>query len=254
MKKTKRIISLVLAVILMIALTTALAACSKKTVNKPAEETSGMTDAQVTVDEPYDAGVPEVTADIEETAETTETTDSKKVTTTKKTGTSSIAKASEIIRKKITFTTKKYVTTAKKSESTTKKQTPTTQKQVSTTKKTESVTKTTASSGKFTCKSANHHCTTKEEHDFLCELEAKGCPICGSHSCRSFYSIDEWGNNCYDITRCPKYSEKKDPANYCEHCGKEIGLGDNGTCVRFTVDTVCPICGKTVKAKTCHTH
>ena len=56
------------------------------------------------------------------------------------------------------------------------------------------------------------------------------------------------------MTKCPKYKEEKDPAVYCEHCGRECGLGDNGTCVRFTVDTECPICGKMVLAKTCHTH
>lgn len=246
MKKTKRTISLVLAVVLVITLTAAFSACNKKTVDKPADETTGTTEEQVTVNEPIVSGEPEGTTDIEENTdipEITETTEG----TSKKTGKTSVPKTTASVKKKTTTTTKKPTQTTKKTESTTKKQVPTT-------KKNESVTTKTNSSTKFSCNSANHHCTTKEEHDFLCELEAKGCPICGSHSCRSFYSIDEWGNNCYDITRCPQYSEKKDPANCCEHCGREVGLGDNGTCVRFTVDTVCPICGKTVKAKTCHTH
>ena len=107
---------------------------------------------------------------------------------------------------------------------------------------------------KYSCGMKNHSCSTIQEHEFLCELESKGCPVCGSHSCVSFYAKDEWGNWCYDITKCPDYSKQKDPTEYCEHCGKKIGLGDDGTCVRFTVDTECPICGKLVKAKTCHTH
>ena len=154
-------------------------------------------------------------------------------------------------------TTQKQQTTTKKQESTTKKPTQpaTTKKTEPTTGKKTETTKTAVTEPKaYSCGSKNHHCATKEEHTFIASLESKGCSICGSHSCRSFYAIDEWGNNCYDITKCPKYSEKKDPSVYCEHCGKESGLGDKGTCVRFTVDTKCPGCGKEVKAKTCHSH
>ena len=106
----------------------------------------------------------------------------------------------------------------------------------------------------YSCGSAKHHCDSKETHNFIVSLEKKGCPYCGSHSCKSFYTVDEWGNACYDASKCESYSAKNDPCEYCQECGKKCGIGDNGTCVRFTVDTVCPECGKSVKAKTCHSH
>ena len=106
----------------------------------------------------------------------------------------------------------------------------------------------------YSCGKAGHHCESKETHSFIVSLEKKGCSLCGSHSCKSFYAIDEWGNACYDISKCTKYSEKKDPNKYCDDCTKKIGDGSKGTCVRFTVDTKCPDCGKSVKARTCHTH
>lgn len=106
----------------------------------------------------------------------------------------------------------------------------------------------------YSCGKSGHHCESKETHSFIVSLEKKGCSICGSHSCKSFYAIDEWGNACYDISKCTKYSEKKDPNKYCDECARKIGNGSKGTCVRFTVDTKCPDCGKSVKARTCHTH
>ncbi len=106
----------------------------------------------------------------------------------------------------------------------------------------------------YSCGKSGHHCESKETHSFIVSLEKKGCSICGSHSCKSFYAIDEWGNACYDISKCTKYSERKDPNKYCDECAKKIGNGSKGTCVRFTVDTKCPDCGKAVKARTCHTH
>ena len=106
----------------------------------------------------------------------------------------------------------------------------------------------------YSCGSAKHHCESKETHDFIVSLEKKGCPYCGSHSCKSFYTVDEWGNSCYDSTRCESYSAKSDPTEYCQECGKKCGTGSNGTCVRFTVDTTCPECGKKIKGKTCHSH
>ena len=106
----------------------------------------------------------------------------------------------------------------------------------------------------YSCGKSGHHCESKETHSFIVSLEKKGCSICGSHSCKSFYAIDEWGNACYDISKCTKYSEKKDSNKYCDECAKKIGNGSKGTCVRFTVDTKCPDCGKAVKARTCHTH
>ena len=106
----------------------------------------------------------------------------------------------------------------------------------------------------YSCGKSGHHCESKETHSFIVSLEKKGCSLCGSHSCKSFYAIDEWGNACYDISKCPKYSEQYDPNKYCDDCTKKIGDGSKGTCVRFTVDTKCPDCGKSVKARTCHSH
>lgn len=106
----------------------------------------------------------------------------------------------------------------------------------------------------YSCGSKGHHCDSKETHEFIVSLEKKGCPYCGSHSCKSFYTYDEWGNACYDSTKCESYNAKSDPCEYCQECGKKVGTGSGGTCVRFTVDTKCPECGKTVKGKICHSH
>ena len=106
----------------------------------------------------------------------------------------------------------------------------------------------------YACGSSRHHCKTPEDHAFITSLEAKGCPTCGSHTCKSFYCTDKWGNPSYDQSKCPQYGVKDDPLVYCSTCGKKVGTGDNGTCVRFTVDTVCPICHKEVAARTCHSH
>lgn len=106
----------------------------------------------------------------------------------------------------------------------------------------------------YSCSVSGHHCDSKETHNFIVSLEEKGCPYCGSHSCKSFYALDEWGNACYDPTKCESYNAKSDPCEYCQECGKEVGDGSDGTCVRFNTDTKCPVCGKTVKAKTCHSH
>lgn len=252
MKHTKKIISISLCILI---LSTVFTACRKDIEPETTRQTTteSTTEETVAVEEPMIE-----TSDKEES-----TTTKKAVTTTQKPVTES--KKYESTTSKQSVATKKPTSpsTTKKPEQTTQRRETTTKKQeVATTKKTELTTKKPVTTTKtettkakpYSCGSKNHHCTTKEEHALIKSLEEKGCSICGSHSCRSFYAIDEWGNNCYDITKCPKYSEKKDPANYCEHCGKEIGLGDNGTCVRFTVDTKCPICGKTVPAKTCHTH
>lgn len=262
MKHTRRIISLAMVIVMVCSVMAVFSACNKRTVDEPTEPSETTTEEPATFEEPSGEEIPEVTTEDETTTEQNETTTEKKEPVTKKAEPTTARKQEPTTHKKAEPTTKKQEpVTQKKTEPTTKKQEPTTKKQNEpttkkeepTTKKVEPTTKE-SSSGKFTCTSPNHHCTTREEHEFLCSLEAKGCPICGSHSCKSFYAVDEWGNNCYDITRCPKYAEDEDPANCCEYCGRECGLGDNGTCVRFTVDTVCPICGKTVKAKTCHTH
>ena len=106
----------------------------------------------------------------------------------------------------------------------------------------------------YNCGVKKHNCDSKETHDFIVSLEKKGCSNCGSHTCKSFYAVDEWGNSCYDITKCPKYTIKNDPTVYCSTCGKKIGDGSNGTCVRYVEDTVCEICHGAVKGKTCHSH
>lgn len=242
MKHTRKIICIALCILTVV---TIFAACGKK--EKPLTDetvtTEESTTEEKTTKEPIIIEEPGKETEKHTEKETTKkeepTTKKPETTTTKPYTPPSTTKAPE---KKPETTTKKPETTTQKQESTTKKPEPTTTKPATTEPKA------------YSCGSKNHHCSSKEEHTFIVSLEEKGCTICGSHSCKSFYALDEWGNPCYDITRCPKYSEKKDPANYCEHCGKEVGLGDNGTCVRFTVDTKCPICGKNVSAKTCHTH
>ncbi|MDD4496149.1 MAG: hypothetical protein PHV32_17710, partial [Eubacteriales bacterium] len=107
---------------------------------------------------------------------------------------------------------------------------------------------------KYSCGSPNHHCDGPETHAYILNLELQGCPYCGSHSCPSFYAVDEWGNACYTPSKCPKYDITKDPVYYCQVCGRKNGNGDNNTCQKWIVDTVCPICGKLVKANECHTH
>ena len=234
MKHTKRIISMAMAIIMVCTVITVFSACSKKPNEEATEAPETTTEESTTVEEPTEEEIPEITDE--------------DVTTTEKQDETTTQKAEQ--------TTKKEEPTTKRQEPTTEKHKPKAKKQNETT--TENAEQTTKSAAEketvYSCKTKNHHCTTKEEHKFICSLEDKGCPYCGSHSCRSFYTLDEWGNPCYDMTRCPEYSEKEDPSIYCEHCGLKCGLGDNGTCVRFTVDTECPICGKTVLAKTCHSH
>lgn len=236
MKDTRKLICFALCILTVV---TMFAACGKK--NEPAEEEiltteETTTEESITIEEP----IKETTEKQEETTKKTEQA------TTIPTTTKPITTKPATTKSHIPSTTKKPTqpTTTKKPEPTTK---PTTTKHT-TTLPAETEPK------PYSCGSKNHHCTSKEEHSFIVSLENKGCQICGSHSCRSFYAIDEWGNNCYDITKCPKYSVKEDPLEYCEHCGKPCGLGDNGSCVRFTVETKCPGCGKRVPAKTCHSH
>ena len=104
----------------------------------------------------------------------------------------------------------------------------------------------------YSCGVAGHHCTGPETHSFICELEQKGCEYCGSHSCPSFYAVDEWGQGCYTPSKCPKYDIHADTVWYCQACGKKCGDGRNGTCVQFVIDCTCPNCGEQVKAWTCH--
>ncbi|MBQ0083156.1 MAG: hypothetical protein KBS52_00095 [Clostridiales bacterium] len=102
------------------------------------------------------------------------------------------------------------------------------------------------------CGVAGHHCTGPETHSFICKLEQKGCEYCGSHSCPSFYAVDEWGQGCYTPSECPKYDIHTDPVWYCQTCHKLCGDGRNGTCVQFVIDCTCPNCGEQINAWTCH--
>lgn len=109
-------------------------------------------------------------------------------------------------------------------------------------------------SSKYDCGSQNHHCANPDTHAYILNLEQEGCPYCGSHSCASFYAVDEWGNTCYTPSKCPQYDKTKDAAEYCQVCGRKNGNGDNNTCQKWIVDFTCPICGELVKANECHTH
>lgn len=104
----------------------------------------------------------------------------------------------------------------------------------------------------YSCGTANHNCENEDYHKGLLAREAEGCPYCGSHSCISFYTLDQWGHTFYDPSACPKYDIHSDPAKYCQVCGKKQGDGRNGTCVTFNIDIDCPNCGKHVKAWECH--
>ena len=110
------------------------------------------------------------------------------------------------------------------------------------------------STEKYSCGSPNHHCKNSEAHAYIHNLELEGCPYCGSHSCPSFYDVNEWGFTRYNQTLCPKYSEKSDPAKYCQQCGRELWSPSNPTgCFRYLQDTDCE-CGEHVKANACHHH
>lgn len=106
----------------------------------------------------------------------------------------------------------------------------------------------------YNCGSPKHHCDGPETHAYILNLELEGCPYCGSHSCSSFYVVDEWGNACYTPSKCPQYDKTKDAAEYCQVCGRKNGNGDNNTCQKWIIDFNCPICGELVKANKCHTH
>ena len=105
----------------------------------------------------------------------------------------------------------------------------------------------------YDCGTPHHHCDGPETHAFLSNLELRGCPYCGSHSCVSFYAVDAWGYACYDPCLCPEYGTASDPLDRCSACGKKTGDGSRGTCVTFNVDMICPLCGAEVGAWECHT-
>ncbi len=104
----------------------------------------------------------------------------------------------------------------------------------------------------FSCGDPNHHCANEYAHAMVANRELEGCEMCGSHSCPSFYAVDEWGQGTYDPSLCPEYDVHEDPVHYCQACGKPTGDGTDGTCVFFVVDTQCPNCGEDVKAWECH--
>lgn len=60
---------------------------------------------------------------------------------------------------------------------------------------------------------------------------------------------DEW-------VQLPYPTEKEEITDKCVHCGKTRGDGTNNTCLRYSLtggDILCPNCGKSIPAKTCHT-
>ena len=79
----------------------------------------------------------------------------------------------------------------------------------------------------------------KAEEDRNKEPEAVACGMCGSTDCE----YPKTG----DATKCKNYDDKYDPTKYCQSCGKPAS-----TCKRWTVDKVCPNCGTSVPARTCH--
>ena len=105
----------------------------------------------------------------------------------------------------------------------------------------------------YDCGTEGHHCDGPETHAYILNLELKGCKYCGSHSCPSFYAVDEWGNTCYTPSECPAYDVHDDPVHYCQKCGKACGDGTNGTCVQYVNACDCPSCGEHVDSWTCHT-
>jgi hypothetical protein len=106
----------------------------------------------------------------------------------------------------------------------------------------------------YDCGCANHHCQNEEFHASLINRELEGCPFCGSHSCPSFYAVNEWGYTKYDATLCPQYNAQKDDALVCPDCGRPMWSPDNPTgCFRYLQDTQCE-CGELVPGNTCHHH
>ena len=258
MKPTKRITSLILVSVLCLSLAVLFAACRKAPEEIPETSVTETTKrkkpkptTEIHIEEPTEAPTQkETTTKTQPTTKTPTTTKAPSTTRTQPT-----TKAPSTTRQPSTTkppaTTKAPTTTQpttqKPTQPTTKKPTePTTEKPVTTTK--QDVSKA------YSCGNSRHHCKTPEDHAFITSLEAKGCPTCGSHSCKSFYCTDQWGNPSYNQSKCPQYGVKDDPLVYCSTCGKKVGTGDKGTCVRFTVDTVCPICHKEVPARTCHSH
>ena len=107
---------------------------------------------------------------------------------------------------------------------------------------------------KYSCGTAGHKCDSPETHAYVCNLELEGCPYCGSHTCLSFYGVDQWGNGGFFPELCPEYNTSKDAGKYCRVCGRKQGDGSNGTCVQFVSACTCPGCGEWVEAWTCHNH
>ena len=106
----------------------------------------------------------------------------------------------------------------------------------------------------YKCNAPNHHCINAENHAYITNLEIQRCAYCGSHSCPSFYYVSSAGIPMCNPSLCPQYNVKKDPIKYCQTCGRPNGDGNNGTCQKYIVDTICPICGELIKAHECHTH
>ena len=252
MNNTKRITSLILVCVLCLSVSILFAACRKAPEELPETSVTETTKrkkpkptTEVTIEDPT-----------EDPTKPTGQPTTKAPTTTKAPSTTHAQPTTKAPSTTRTPSTTKPPATTRAPSTTQKPTQPTTQKPKPTEPTTEKPVTTTKQdvSKAYSCGNSRHHCKTPEDHAFISSLEAKGCPTCGSHSCKSFYCTDQWGNPSYNQKKCPQYGVKDDPLVYCSTCGKKVGTGDNGTCVRFTVDTVCPICHKEVAARTCHSH
>lgn len=105
---------------------------------------------------------------------------------------------------------------------------------------------------KYSCGTPGHNCGGPETHAFISNLELEGCPVCGSHSCPSFYAADEWGYTCYTPEKCPQYDIRKDETYYCQTCGRPSGSGSPDKCIRYVESCSCPVCGEWAEAGACH--
>lgn len=106
----------------------------------------------------------------------------------------------------------------------------------------QSATKPAQSATKPAAKTSPNPNLTASEYQQL--LDA-GMPESLAKKSTSTYAINSWKA---DVNR----ANGKVPTFNCSECGKLAGSGTHGTCVRFTTDGPCPVCGEYVTAKTCH--
>ena len=106
----------------------------------------------------------------------------------------------------------------------------------------QSATKPAQSATKPAAKTSPNPNLTASEYQ---QLLNAGMPESLAKRSTSTYAINEWEADV-------KVANGKVPTMTCSECGKLAGGGTHGTCVRFTTDGPCPVCGEYVTAKTCH--